>query len=742
MRTPRAGLWLAAVLAGACAARPRDSLILITLDTVRADRLGSYGSRHGVTPRLDAFAAGAIRFADVTAQAPLTTPSHATILTGLLPSRHGIRDNGSFVLRAEAPTLAETLRRAGYRTGAFVAAYPLAASFGLDRGFDVYDDAFLAQGRGAERRADAVLERALPFVRESARAGRPFFAFVHLFDAHSPYAPPAPFAARHADDLYAGEIAYLDHQLGRFFDQLRAEGILDRAVVAILADHGEALGEHGENTHGALLYESTLRVPWLVRLPRARLAGRVVREAVRTLDATPTLLGWLGVRAASGLDGADVSRNVEGNTPLPERPAYAESLYLHLLLGWGELRSLRRGTLKLIDAPRPELFDLAQDPGETEDIIGQGAARSAPLRTELLAMREREPDASGRGPSADAAERLASLGYASGATRPSAAPRNPRDGMHVWREIESGTTLLPRDRVEARAHFERALTLDPGNGLALKSLGDIALEEGAPTVAVQRYAASRAAGFAHPDLDLAEARARASLGDSPGSRTLLSRLPASSEWQLAAGEVELASGHPSAARQRVEAVLAKAPAHGGALLLLGRALRAEGDADAAEAALSRALEGDTGGAAPNELGAVLAERGRREEAAARFREAMARAPQAAEPRRNLAQLVGDTEAEALLREALRLQPAYPEASTDLAKLLARSGRAREAAGLIREALRQRPDDAEALFVAARVAELLGRPAEARAAYRRFLELAPQALREPRRLARERLQALR
>ncbi len=680
MATPRAGLWLVALLAAACAPRVPDSLVLVSLDTVRSDRLGSYGSRRGVTPRLDALASEAIRFADVTVQTPLTAPSHASILTGLLPPRHGVRDNERFALRAEARTLAETLRAGGYRTGAFVAAFPLRASLGFGRGFDVYDDEFLKQGRQAERRADAVLERALPFVLENAAAGRPFFAFVHLFDAHSPYAAPEPFSVRHAGDPYDGEIAYLDDQLGRFLDRLRAARVLERALVSILADHGEALGEHGENTHGALLYEPTLRVPWLVRLPGGRLAGRSVPQPVRAVDVAPTLLGWLGVRAPGALDGVDLSRGVERDAVPGDLPGYAESLYLHLLLGWGELRSLRRGALKLIDAPRVELYDLARDPGEAEDLTLREAARAAPLLAELRALRGREPAASSRAPSAEAAQRLASLGYASGASRPGAVPRNPADAMDVWREIEAGTTLLAQDRGKARSHFERALAKDPGNGLALKSLGDVAYEDGNAREAARRYAASREAGFAHPDLDLAEARARAALGEA--AEALLSRLPAAPEWQLAAGTVL------------------------------------------------------------NELGTVLAERGRREEAAARFREAMQRAPSAAEPRRNLALLHADAEAEGLLREALLLRPSYPEARTDLAKLLARTGRARAAAGEVQQALAARPDDPEALFVAARISELLGRPAEARAAYRRFLQLAPQALQEPRRLAQQRLEAIR
>jgi arylsulfatase A-like enzyme/tetratricopeptide (TPR) repeat protein len=689
-------------LAG-CRPEAPPSLLLVTLDTVRADRLGSYGSSLGLTPRLDELASESVRFEDVTCQTPLTTPSHASILTGLLPQRHGIRNNESFRLADSTATLATVLRASGYETAAFVGAFPLESRFGLDRGFDLYDDDFLRGSRSQERSAGDVLAAARGFIKERLSSGRPFFVWIHLFDAHSPYEAPAPFRERFPGDAYGAEIAYLDDALGSFIDGLP----LDDVVISVVADHGEALGEHGESTHGALLYESTLRVPWMIRLPRARLGGVEVEAPVRTIDVAPTLLGLLNASPLDGVDGVDLSPFLEKGS-VPDLPVPSESLYLHLLLGWNELRSLRRGSLKVIGPSHPELYDLTRDPGEATNRIEERQSEARRLLTELRgSVRETSPSAAAEGERT--AERLASLGYVSGATRTRRDGRDPRDGIAIWHEIESGTSLLLRDRPSARTHFERALALDPENGLVLKSLGDIALAEGRAAPALELYGKAEANGFEHPDLDLGLARALAALG-------------------------EIDEAH-----EQVERFLAARPDSGDGLLLRGRLLRARGRTAEAEAELRRALEAMPGDAsALNELGSVLAEEGRRDDARGLFEQAMAAGPEAPEPRRNLALLLEGSEAERLRREAIQLDPEYAEARIDLSRQLAESGRAAEAETEIEAALRLRPDDPEALFIAARVAELLGRPEQARRYYEHFLSVAPPELTEPREIARRRL----
>ncbi len=669
------------LLAG-CGPEPAPSLLLVTLDTVRADRLGSYGSSLGLTPGLDALASESIRFADVTCQTPLTTPSHATILTGLLPQKHGVRNNESFRLGESTATLASVLRDAGYRTAAFIGASPLESRYGLDRGFDVYDESFEKDSPSPERSAVAVLKAAEPFVRESLAGGKPFFVWLHLFDAHTPYEAPEPFRSRFPGDAYGAEIAYLDDALRKFLDSFREAGLLDRAVVSVLADHGEGLGEHGESTHGALLYESTLRVPWLLRLPRGRFGGRIVEEPVRTLDVAPTLLGLSRAPALAGADGMDLSPFLEGGT-VPELAVHSESLYLRLLLGWSELRSLRRGPHKAIEGSRRELFDLARDPDETENLWEKLRTQAEALLSEIRStdLEVAEADLSN-----ETADRLAALGYATGSTPAGILRRDPRDGMAIWREIESGTSLVSRDPASARVHFERALALDPGNGLVLKSLGDVALSEGRIDQALACYRASAKTGFAHRDLDVGLARAH---------------------------------------------------------LLKGRSLRARGEAARAESELRRGLVATPAdGALLNELGSVLAEQGRRSDARQAFEKAIAASPEAGEPRRNLAVLLEGPESERLLREAIRLDPDYAAARIDLARRLAMDERLAEAAQEIDLALRLRPNDPEAIFLAARIAELEGRAETAISRYERFLTVAPEALAGPRETARRRLSVLR
>jgi arylsulfatase A-like enzyme/Tfp pilus assembly protein PilF len=691
----------------ACGSSPPPSLLLVTLDTVRADRLGSYGSARGLTPYLDRFASESIRFEDVTCQTPLTTPSHASILTGLLPSRHGIRNNESFRLSESTGTLATVLSTSGYRTAAFIGAFPLASRFGLARGFDVYDEEFLRDSFRQERSADEVLAAAERFLRDGVSVEEPFFVWVHLFDAHTPYDPPTAFRDRFPDDAYGGEIAYIDEALGKFLERLPRNDV----VVSVLSDHGEGLGEHGEQTHGALLYESTIRVPWMVRLPGRRLAGTAIEARVRAVDVAPTLLGLLKAPGLPDVDGADLSPFLESRD-VPALSAYSESLYLHLLLGWGKLLSLKRGDLKVVAGPaEAELFDVASDPDEAVNLAADRREDAEKLLGELGKL-DRPPGEAGT-PDAETAERLAALGYVTGSTRPSGREMDPRAGMPIWRELETGTSLLTRDRAAARKHFERALELDPWNGLALKSLGDLSLAEGKPERAREHFEAAVASGFSHPDLDLSRARAL----------YLLGRLDEA---------LALADGF-----------LAGRPDSADALVVKARVLRAQGRREEAAAELELALESEPEQAhALNELGSTLAELGRREEARAAFERAIAAAPLAPEPRRNLARLVDGANAERLRREAIQLQPDYSEARVDLARQLAETGRLAEAATQIEEALRDLPDDPEALFVAARVAELQGMNESARRLYERFLRVAPAEMREAREMARRRLTGLR
>ena len=399
------------MVAAACATGPStpppappSNLLLITLDTVRADRLGAYGAAGAATPALDGMARAGVRFEQAIAAAPLTLPSHATILTGLPPTRHGLRHNGAGRLADPIDTLAERLRAAGYDTAAFVGAFVLDRRFGLDQGFALYDDEIprgaTAPHLEAERPASAVVERALGWLAE--REGRPFFAWVHLYDPHAPYAPPEPFRSRFPAQPYEGEIAAVDAQVGRLLAEIESRGWSDRTLVAVAGDHGESLGEHGEATHGLLLYEATLRVPLLLRgagLP----AGGVVRAPVGLTDLGPTLAGLLGRDMAPPQGGRDLSADLRaGREPAPA-DLYSETEYPRSF-GWAALAALRRGGWKLIAGPRPELYDLSLDPDEARDRSASGAAHRSGAG--------REPRGSARPP----------------ARPPHLPPRTPRPG--------------------------------------------------------------------------------------------------------------------------------------------------------------------------------------------------------------------------------------------------------------------------------------------------------------------------
>src|SRR5262245_32648855 len=305
---------------GVPAGRP---IVLVTIDTLRADRLGAYGSTRQLTPALDRFAQGASRFTAAVTQVPITLPAHASILTGLHPARHGVRTNDGFRLGTGVPTLAEAIKGRGYPTAAFIGGYPLQASSGLSRGFDRYDDDFLKQSGAIERPADAVVDAAAGWI--ASHRSQPFFAWLHLFDPHSPYAPPPPFAAAHADAPYDGEVAYTDAAIGRFFDRLRELELFTRSTIVVVADHGESLGEHGERAHGTFLYDATIRVPLLIKLPDSS-ASRTVDVPVEISDLAPTMALMAGATLGEA-DGRSVLPLIGGERGDADRPAYAESYY-------------------------------------------------------------------------------------------------------------------------------------------------------------------------------------------------------------------------------------------------------------------------------------------------------------------------------------------------------------------------------------------------------------------------------
>ncbi len=417
---------LASALAVACAAPPTPrGIVIVTHDTTRADRLSAYGFSGIATPALDRIATDGIVFEHATTVAPLTLPAHTSLFTGLYPLRHGVRDNAN-ALREDTPTLAAILHGHGFLTAAFIGSVVLDHDRGLARGFDVYDDDLRDPASGEPRHgrpANQVVDRAITWLGTVGDAR--FFLWVHLYDPHFPYVSPEPFASAYLGQPYFGAIAFADSELARLLDALERAGLSDRAVVVVASDHGESLGEHGEDTHGLLLYESVLHVPLIMRVPGYK--ARRVSEDVSLVDIVPTLLDLERLpRIAS--DGESLRRVLAGHAGA-ERPIYSESQYPRRF-GWSALGAVRDARYKLIDGPMPELYDLKSDPGEQRD-VGELHAHLTKAFHALLTT-----TTSGSGtpvPDATVRDRLSALGYVSGrSTRRPAMSENPRDHVSEY----------------------------------------------------------------------------------------------------------------------------------------------------------------------------------------------------------------------------------------------------------------------------------------------------------------------
>jgi arylsulfatase A-like enzyme len=405
------------VLLGSCAIPRRPpaprGILIVTLDTTRADYLSAYGSGQVWTPSLDRLAADGVVFEQAMTVAPLTLPAHCSLFTGLLPPRHGVRDNAGRSLASEHQTLAEILKGRGFDTAAFVGSAVLSAGRGLEAGFDVYRDGITsgppAAGRGLQRHADQVVDEAVTWL--DGWDGTSFLLWVHLYDPHAPYDPPEPFRTAYRDDLYAGEIAFADAQIGRLLDVLDRRRLLDRTAVIVAGDHGESFNEHGERGHGIFVYQTVIRVPLILRV--GGIAPRRVPEVTRLVDVMPTVLDLLAVPPAA-TDGVSLVAAMTGAARLLDLEAYSESLYPERF-GWSPLRSLREGRFKLIEAPRPELYDLQTDPAEQFNMYTERPAIAALMSRRLSALTRqlsaRRDATDPVRPAPETVERLAALGY-------------------------------------------------------------------------------------------------------------------------------------------------------------------------------------------------------------------------------------------------------------------------------------------------------------------------------------------
>jgi arylsulfatase A-like enzyme/Tfp pilus assembly protein PilF len=543
---------LFSTLVAACARQPEPppaarNLLLITIDTLRADRVGVSGYAAARTPNADALATRGTRFTHAYAAAPITLPSHASLMSGRYPPGHGARHNGMRV-DGTAPLLAETLARSGFATGAFVAAFPLDRRFGLERGFQTYSDHMpRINGKTAnERQGAQVVDEALAWLGQNRQ--RRFFLWVHLFEPHAPYGLPTD--RRPASDRYDDEVAEADRQAGRVIDALGADR--DRTLVVLTADHGEAFGEHEEFTHSLFVYDTTLHVPLIVAGPG--IGVHTVATPVSLVDVAPTVARRLGIGAFDA-DGVDLSASFAG-APLTTRALYAESFAPLLDFGWSPLRSLRDGDWKVIDAPRPELYQLSKDPAESQDLAAADTARTASMRERVQRY---SPVALTAKPAADpeAAARLQALGYV-GKTRGAIDRADPKDRRKLAADLARVASGELRGPALATA-LREILSTDPDNPQANVRFGFMLQEAGNCAQGTRYFAAAIAGGMpgADPYLGLAACQVQAKRLDAAAA-TLRNAERAEPGNPVAAANLGIVlsdSGHPADALPAFERAL-------------------------------------------------------------------------------------------------------------------------------------------------------------------------------------------
>jgi choline-sulfatase len=496
-------------------ANRRPNVLLITIDTLRADHLGSYGFAQARTPALDRLAAEGVRCVDAIAAAPITLPSHASLLTGLYPPTHGLHDNGTGALPRDVTTLADRLAHAGYETHAFVSAVVLSRLYGLDKGFQSYDDdlwsedaprLFMIRERPAQRTADRVIEWLGQW--RGAPRHAPFFTWVHFFDPHQPHDATAEDRQGTAS-AYDAEITAADRGVGRLIDALRQADLLDNTIVIATADHGESLGEHGEATHAVFVYDATVRVPLIIRFPSRFPAGRVYDGPVRHIDVVPTLLALLGLPGGNETQGADLAAAWAGTAPAPMLSQYSESLLSELGFGMAPLHALRKAGFKYIRAPRPELYDLSADPKELSNRYTLGERRAATLDAELKQILEatkphpQQDSPMGR----ETVEMLQSLGYlAPAAVRQSMSGIDPKDGIVIYNQLEEARHEAQRRRWPAAEAIVRRILDTLPNHVAARNVLGLAL------VRQHKYAEAREAYMQSLASDPNQFRIHADLG--------------------------------------------------------------------------------------------------------------------------------------------------------------------------------------------------------------------------------------
>ena len=657
--------------------RPRN-LLVITLDTIRADHLGAYGNKNVRTPAIDSLAQSGVLFERCITAAPLTLPSHTSLFTGTYPVYHGVRDNGDFVVPPELTTMAELFEPRGYRTGAFVGAFVLDSRWGLKQGFQKYADDFdlhqenLISIGDIRRPGNEVVDRALEWLRQNSSS--PFFAWIHLYDPHSPYDPPSPFREEYPNDPYLAEIAFADSQIGRVLQFLDSSGERRRTLVVFAGDHGEGLGEHEEKGHGFFAYQPTLRVPFIVAMPSGRSRGVRRPEIVSLADVFPTVAGLFELPVPAEVQGRSLEPLLLNRGGWTERPVYAETYYAKLHYGWSPLTSIQERRYQFIESSEPELYDLEKDPEETHNLVAENPALLSSMRTRLqtiVAAYGKNAKSAGHKSDPETIAKLASLGYLSGSIRPDSpedahlpSPRRKIATYNRMTEAREATANEQWDRAE-KILIEITHT-DPEVIDAYSALGGIRAKRGRLDEAIVAY------------------------------REAMRRRPDDPVLVVGFATTLLKAGRPDEADRILHDALLVVPNDPRLHFLLGT---------------------------------VYATKGREAEAIAAYQKTLSLNPQSAPAHAELATIYGKRRdakaADEHARLALSLDPKIQGAHLAKAEALERAGKTEEAISEFALEAQSAPKDFRPVYSLSALYRKLGRTAEEEAALKRTIELAPQ-----------------
>ncbi len=723
---------------------PTDlNVVLITIDTLRSDRVSSYGSNLVQTPNIDSFASEGVLFSNAASTVPFTLPAHSSILTGLYPPGHGVRENVGYTLDPGIPTLAEVLSHGGWTTAGFVSAFVLDGRWGIGRGFDHYFDDFdLAEFdtpnlSSVQRSGDVTIGEAVRWL-DGRGQDDPFFLWLHLYDPHDPYTPPEPFKSQYPGRAYDGEVAYTDSLIGEFRHALEERGLLANSLVILTADHGEGLGDHGEMSHGFFVYDSTIHVSLIVRPPTAADGGRVVDSAVSHVDIFPTILDAVDLSAPKRVHGESLLPMIAGETVELERGVYSESLYPLLHYGWAPLRAIRTDSRKLISAPRPEVFDVVEDPREERDLSLEQPGVTAELDQllgELKAKIESDALAAGAAPDIDSETlaQLQALGYAAGqggvsledeTDRPRA---DPKDKIGIHRTVMRAQSQMREDEDAAKKALLAVLETDPDILDAHQMLGQLSTTQNRFDDALGHFRRALELDPAHKNSLMGMASSYRALGRKEealvGYRRVLEVSGPDTRATLAIADLEFNLGRFEESAKALGEAAETTEAPGLIHNKLGEVRAEQGLRQEAFELFVKAIEERDDFALPHfNLAVLYEEGGEAQRAIGEYEKAIELAPKYHEAQFNLGRLVGylgqvDRQQE-LWEASIESNPRFVQGYYYLSKLLMDRGDLGRAEELARQGIEYDPDHLEGplgYYVLADILNRTGRAVEAREA---------------------------